>query len=158
MKVPEQNRGLAEQDPEVLLAMVCWGEARNQSPLGKAAVCHSILNRCKQKQRAIWQVVTKKWQYTSLMPSDPNYPKLFKPVEHDGLGAWAACWTAATEAMTGLSADPTNGATHYCVKGLWNLPPARPSRPKWHEAPPIASGTTVKKAEIGDHVFATTPW
>lgn len=157
MKFPDPKKALDEQDEDTLLAMACWGEARGEPPLGRIAMVHSVLNRTKQKHLSIKQVLLKKWQYDCFMPSDPNLHQLMDPVNHGGLGTWAICWRAATEAILGQSADPTNGATHYCVQALWNRPQLA-ARPKWFEAPEIAGGRTVLKLIVGHHVFATAPW
>jgi hypothetical protein len=83
---------------------------------------------------------------------------MMDPVAHGGLGTWAVCWRAAVEAIAGQTSDPTEGATHYVVKSLWNRPPLVALHPKWFEATEIASGRTKLKLEVGNHVFATCPW
>lgn len=158
MKFPDLSKSLEDQDPDTLLAMACWGEARGEPPLGRAAMVHSVLNRAKEKSQTIPQVLLKPWAYSCFILSDPNFHLLWDPAAHGGIGTWAVCWRAAVEAITGLSADPTNGATHYCVRSLWNRPPVRPAHPKWFEAPEIEAGRTVEKLAVGHHVFAKAAW
>lgn len=161
MRFPDAHLPLEHQEPDTLLAITVWGEARGESPLGRAAVAHSILNRCRQKGLTVAQVVLKPWQYSCFNKSDPNSHKIEKLVSSAGasvpLGEWAVCYTSAIEAIRGESSDPSAGATHYVVKKLW-MQPQTGRRAKWFELPCIANGTTKKTAVVDGHVFATTPW
>lgn len=151
-------RDLRHQDEDVLLAITVWGEARGQSSLGRSAVAHVVLNRMKEKNLSVADTVLRKWQFSCFNANDPNRHKLLDPVQSEGLGAWAVCWRAAVEAMTGQSADPTFGATHYCTLALWNRPSVDASTAKWFEQPCIDGRATVETARIGNHVFAKTRW
>lgn len=162
MDFPNPNKSLEEQDDPVLLAIGVWGEARGESPKGRTAVAHVILNRARLKKRSIADVLLAPWQFSCFNKADPNRDKIDKLVASGGksisLGEWAVCWRAAVEALAGQTADNTGGATHYCVRKLWARPTKPGAKPKWHELPCIADGTTKRTAVIDSHVFATTKW
>lgn len=161
MKFPDPGKPLAEQDPEVLLAITVWGEARGEGPEGKAAVAHVVLNRVKKKKSSIIKEALRPWAFSCFNKKKEHggqdVRRLLNPVEAEGLGSWATCWRAASEALAGQSADPTGGATHYCRRKLW-LCAAVAGRPQWHDLVEVASGRTKKTAVIGSHVFAITPF
>jgi len=161
VKFPDPSKPLREQDPEVLLSILVWGEARGEGPEGKAAVAHCVLNRVKLKKSSIAREALRPWAFSCFNKrkeqGGQDVNKLLRPVEAEGLGSWATCWRAASEALAGQSADPTGGATHYCTRKLW-LCAAVAGHPKWHDLAEVASGRTKKTAVIGGHVFATTPF
>lgn len=156
---PDKTKGLAEQLPLVLLAILVWAEARGEGPRGRAAVAHVVCNRMRQKGQTVAQVALKKWAFSCF--NDVKYggtppAMLLEPQLHDKASIWTLCVLAAAEALDGISADPTNGATHYCVRDLWACPAA--ATPKWHDIREIAAGRTRKTAVIGTHVFARANW
>jgi len=168
VKVPDPNLPLEQQDEDTLLAMLVWGEGRGEPTAGRAAIAHVPLTRVQVRvasgkvpsyslaQTILRNVNKRVYQFSCFNPSDPNREKLLHPIEAEGLGLWAACWTTAIEAIQGRSANPAPGATHYVVRRLWSRPTAVGRRPQWFEAPCIASGVTHFIAEIGSHVFART--
>ena len=165
MPYPDPAKPLAEQDPVVLLADTVWAEARGEGPLGQAAVAHTVCNRMRQKGQTVAQVVLKRWAFSCYnSPANGGIPleKLLDPIKFSSKVEWAACLKAATEALEGVSADPTNGATHYCVNALWGCPVAANKFgrriPKWHDIVEISRGTTVLCVKIRNHTFAKAPW
>lgn len=144
------------QSPEVLRAMCVWGEARGEPYIGKLAVAHVIQNREKRYRSTAAKVILKKWQFSCFLESDPNYTKLFRPLEHGPAEAWADSCRAVEEAARGAP-DPTNGATHYCTLPLWAIDDSMRRRPRWHSQEEIGTGRTVETARIGHHVFAVAP-
>lgn len=161
MKFPDQSRLVEEQDEDVLLAMLVWGEARGETPQGKLAVAYVPVERRKRRLEmkkssgnSLREIILTPYQFSCFNPTDPNRDKLLRPVESEGLLGWAACWSAAVAALTGQSENPAPGATHYVVRRLWSRPSAAGRRPKWFEEPCIKSGTTSFIASIGNHVFA----
>ena len=128
----------------ILLAVLVWREARNQSALGKLAVAWSVRNRVFKSGKTWYgddweEVVLKRWQYTSFEKSDPNATML--PGDPMKDIAWADSLQVAETAYFGLDTDPTGGATHY-----YN--PAVVAKPAWVSAP-----DTMFKVAIGDHRF-----
>src|SRR3990172_10413739 len=61
------------------LALAIWREARGEPQLGRTAVGYSILNRVARPSwwgRTVDEVITKKWQYSSLTdPRDKQLPR-----------------------------------------------------------------------------------
>lgn len=159
---PDPTRALAEQDERVLLAMLVWGEARNQPAAGQLAVAYVPLTRRsrsstqKRATSSLSSVILASQQFSCFNASDPNFPKLLHPIEHGGTASWYRCLGAAERALSGSAPNPAPGATHYCTTALWNRAPKHPDHPQWFEAPVIAAGVTTHVATIGDHVFART--
>lgn len=160
MTFPDPEKPLKDQDPLVLLAITVWAEARGEGPDSKSAVAHVVLNRVRKKKSSIAKEALRPWAFSCY--NDPKFGgqdvrKLLRPVETEGLGSWATCWRAASEAQAGQSADPTGGATHYCRRKLW-LCAAVAGHPKGHDIVEIYRGRTKKTFVIGSHVFAITPF
>lgn len=157
MKFPDQTRAIEQQDEDVLLSMLVWGEGRGEPPEGRSAIAHVPLTRMSLKLgTSLREIILKKKQFSCFNANDPNRAKLLRPVEHEGLGLWAACWRTACEAMTGQSVSPAHGATHYVVRKMWAQPAVNPTRPQWFERPCIVDGHTVMVAAVGGHIFART--
>lgn len=95
------------------LALVVWREARAEPYLGKLAVAYSILNRVARPSwwgRTLLEVVTKKWQYSSM--TDPNDRQLTTwPTSYDSV--WTECLTAAQHALEASEPNPAIGADSY---------------------------------------------
>ena len=120
------------------------GEARNQSPIGQAAVAHVIQNRVKNGQwgdNAMdvvmaphqfepWQ--TKAKALWAIPTSDPAYQRAGRIVDAVASGA----------------PDPTGGATHFLNAGTVK---GRGTYDTANGLPPWASGPA--KTTIGDHAF-----
>lgn len=163
MKFPDPERPLEQQDEEVLHAMLVWGEGRGEPSDGRCAIAHIPLERMKRRismgrksGNTLRETILSPWQFSCFNANDPNRAKLLRPVEHEGLGLWAACWRTALEARMGQSVSPVPGATHYVVRRLWSRPTAVNRRPKWFEEPSIKSGRTRFLGLVGSHVFART--
>ena len=165
MKFPDTRLPIEQQDEDVLLAMLVWGEARGEPPEGRVAVAHVPLTRLKKRNSVrsslnrkvtLRSIMLKRWQFSCFNKNDPNRVLLLRPVEAEGLGLWAACWRTAVEALMGHSANPAQGATHYVVRRLWSRPMAVVGRPQWFEHPLTEDGTTTFIAQVGSHVFART--
>jgi len=146
-------------DPLVCLAANIYFEAGNQSKKGKDAVAHATLNRVEHEKYPdnICDVVydaryTTSWkgnkvprrnecQYSWFCDGKSDRIQLLyangKPIGPNQR-TWKASVIAAAQAITGITQDPTNGATHY-----WN---PRLASPNW--------GYPVT-ATIGNHTFAT---
>lgn len=108
------------------LAFVIYREARSEALLTKIAVAHSVLNRVRNPKwwgTTVDQVVTKKWQYSSLTdPQDPQLARVWPLVSET---AWLECATVAEDALDGTSANPLPGADSYHDTSI--------APPKWTE-------------------------
>lgn len=159
---------LAEQPPELLLALTLYGEARGETALGKRAVAWVVRNRMAQAERYIAKrgrshplfgngtvagAVLKPWQFSCWNKGDPNLPKLLDIVqtngESAGAGLWAVLKAVAQGVLEGEWDDPTFGATHYCTLALWG-----DDNEQWYGQAEIEAGRTAETVQIGNHVFA----
>lgn len=158
MTFPDPTVTLHEQPEGALLALTVLGEAEGESPEGKAAVAHVVVNRMRQKARGVSDVALAPWQFSCWNAGTSRAQfladTLAKAAANIPMGMWAACWTAAHEALTGQSADPTSGASHYCTNNLWAVDDTEKRRPRWHSIQEIAAGNTVRTARLGGHTFA----
>jgi spore germination cell wall hydrolase CwlJ-like protein len=108
-----------------MLALCVYREARGESPLGKALVAQTILNRSKDPKkrwpRTVTGVILQPLQFSSFNKSDPNvsvFPK-------EGEPAWVECVSAAQRALQ--ANPPLTTANHYLTAALFNSP----KRPSW---------------------------
>jgi len=145
-RLPNPDLLLEKQEPEILLAMCLWGEARGQSVVGVAAVACTILNRMKRRDTDVAKVVLKPWQFSSFNKDDPNRAKLAFPLVHDTVHAWEKCYVIATLALQGALNDITLGSTHYYADSM-------PEPPYWADEKKGWKQT----AKIGGHTFGTAP-
>jgi hypothetical protein len=158
MEFPDPSRPIAAQTPEILHAMLVWGEARGEPTDGASAVAHVPLTRSKLSGNSLKDEILRPYAFSCFNYSDPNRHLLLDPAGHGGMGSWAIAWRLALEARGGQSANLAEGATHYVTKKLWGRPTTNPTYPKWFEHEVIESGSTKLVATLGSHVFATTPW
>lgn len=139
-----QDSKLYFQELEIdTLARTIWGEARGEGSIGMQAVAAVVLNRfavSEQKGRFWWgnsviDICQKPYQFSCWNRDDPNYRKLLNVDGRDMIFAKALA-IARRNLQENLS-DPTHGATHYHVAGIY---------PFWSRDQKV---TTV----IGNHIF-----
>jgi len=161
---PDPSLPLRDQDPTVLLALTVLGEARNQPFQGKVAVAQVVRNRMDAKDMTVAQVVLAPWQFSSFNPGDPNLTLIQDTVAKQAgniqpPGLWEECLQAAESALgTPREVDPTGGASHYVVAGLWATAAAKTKKAPWFSKRCIDSGVTEFLIQIGAHIFARTKW
>lgn len=158
-KLPVPGLPIEQQSDDVLAAMLVWGEARGEGPVGKLAVIWVAKNRVAKSGYPLRKVILRPYAFSCFLESDPNRSMMLEPLKHGSPQTWEACWDAAMFVLSGSEPDPTHGATHYCTvldaqgKPLWGRP-QHGRLPQWYEAPEIEAGRTVETARIGGHVFA----
>ena len=145
-KVPNPDLPFDQQDPDTLLAMCLWGEARGSGALGIAAVACVILNRMKLKGTGVREVILARKQFSSFNQEDPNHDKLAYPLKYGSTEAWERCASIAALALNGILSDPTGGASHYYADSM-------PKPPYWADEKKGWKQT----AKIGGHTFGTAP-
>lgn len=95
------------------LALVVWREARGATPEAQIAVAHSIMNRVARPSwwgRTLDEVVTKRWQYSSMAaPGDPQL--ITWPRVSDS--SWLAALGIAEGVLAGWIPNPFPGADSY---------------------------------------------
>ncbi len=127
--------------PIMLLALMGWGESRGEPEEGKYAVAWVARNRVYARRnygRGWEKVLLRKNAFSCFNDSDVNREKLEDLVFT--IGSWPSMkvhFVVAFNVYFGMGVDPTNGATHYFMRGL---------NPSW-------SRKMVKTVEIGNHVF-----
>lgn len=131
-----------EQEIDIL-ARTIYGEARGESIRGKEAVASVIINRVQRAKRrghywwgnTPYEVCKRPWQFSCWNINDPNREKILAVSANNK--NFQSCLRIARRAINGTLEDPTFGATHYHVKGLF---------------PPWARGHS-PRTEIGRHQF-----
>lgn len=142
--LPDPDKPFEKQDPEILLAMCLWGEARGSGIVGMAAVACVILNRMRLKGKTLAEVILAPKQFSSFNADDPNSSKLGYPLKHDTIQAWERCCTIARLALSGSLVDITKGASHYYADSML-VPPRWARTDPWKET-----------ARVGGHIFGIT--
>src|SRR5258706_3665893 len=125
------------------MARTIWGEARNQSIEGQAAVAYVIKNRSVKRGLSISQVCKQPLQFSCWNINDPNRNRMLS-LTLDSSPTFVESFGIACLVFHGSIPDPTDGADHYhTTKNVLNSK-------VW---PPIwASSMQVSKV-IGDHTF-----
>lgn len=108
---PEPATPLANQPAVVLLAMCVFGEARGASPEARRAVAQVIVNRARHPHRVfgsrpgvpleenLRRVILQPRQFSCFLESDPNYPKLLRPLDYEPPQVWRHCLDTARQAL-----------------------------------------------------------
>lgn len=100
-----------------IAARTLWGECRGESHAGKVAVAHVIRNRLAAGRfgKTVAAVCLAPLQFSCWNATDPNRHLM---LELDDLDAMLVdCHAAWAESE--MTADPTQGATHYRVIGTY---------------------------------------
>jgi spore germination cell wall hydrolase CwlJ-like protein len=134
-------RKALERMPEgILLALMGWGEARGEGPVGILAVMWVAKNRADKKDRALKDVLLQPYQFSCFNAHDPNLGKMLS-VEKDDPDGWGAALAIAKLVLSGFTRDPTGGASHFYAT---YIPP-----PYWAK---VTRGWT-ELTVIGRHIF-----
>ncbi|PIY80388.1 MAG: hypothetical protein COY80_03285 [Candidatus Pacebacteria bacterium CG_4_10_14_0_8_um_filter_42_14] len=115
-----------EDDSEVIiLARLIFGEARNQSMEAMVGVGWLIKNRVNANKKyfgsSYHDVILKNdgkyWQFSSFIPTDPNFKVLTDPLSSNSKEAdkqaWVIAYDIASKIIGDLVVDPTKGATFF---------------------------------------------
>jgi len=137
---PDEHKSIEDQSEGALLRMAAWAEARGEGPVGQLAVIYVIANRAAKSGKGIKHEILKPLQFSAFNPGDPNREKMLHA--HDlGPAGWAQVDAVADLFESGLTKDPTQGATHYYAHNVVD-PPWGPRDPRWQF-----------KAKINRHTF-----
>jgi len=137
-----REAGWANERAHTLLAMCLFGEARGESAEALRAIAQVILNRARHAHRVfgsrtgaslaenICRVILKPRQFSCFLESDPNYPKLFNPLDYEPPAVWQRCVDTAEEAFArGEQPDTlTLNSDHYFDDSLQTPTWADPSK------------------------------
>lgn len=141
VRSPREAAG-AEERAHTLLAMCLFGEGRGESPEAILAIAQVIVNRARHAHRVfgsraganlaenICRVILKPRQFSCFLESDPNYPKIFRPLDYESPAVWQRCVDAAEEAFArGEQPDAlTLNSDHYFDDSLQPPTWANPSK------------------------------
>jgi hypothetical protein len=109
--------------------LTCYGEARNQSTLGQQLVAQVIDNRATKHKLTPKQVCYQPDQFSCLISTDPNYPKLLEIAEDFEkallINPELAQVRAAVKGLDDFTTreeivEELEGATFYRVRGTVN--------------------------------------
>ena len=127
LPLPDPKKSFADQEPDVLLSMCLFGEARGESDDARRAVAQVVLNRAKFAHPVfgsqpgadfaenLRRVILKPRQFSCFLPDDPNCAKLLRPLDHERPEVWQRCLRAAQEALANRDRQDTLTANsdHY---------------------------------------------
>lgn len=166
MRIEKPAPGLAiEQQAEgLVLRLQVIGEARGEQDAGgrlESVAMLGVLHVDQNRQllpgrfhgKSLKEIALAPWQFSCFNENDPNREKLLDLWQTDP-ASWERADTVADLFESGLTLDPTGGATHYCTRALWDVPRLANGRARWHDSVEIASGRTRLTTVIGNHVFA----
>lgn len=122
--------------PDVdLLARLIYGEARGEGAMGKLAVACVAMNRAAKPGwwgRTLKEVILKPYQFSCFNAE-------YRDILIAPTGAiWDVCRSVASGVISGITVDPTNGATHFYADTI--------AAPSW-------AASMVETAHIGHHIF-----
>lgn len=141
MTRPDPSLHIEQQNESVVLRMLAWGEARNQSAIGIAAVLWVVRNRALKHDTSLKYEALRPLQFSCFNEGDPNRYKMLNACDEDPLG-WAKVDDVCTLFEAGHLHDPTLGSLNYYVTKM-------PTPPAWASA---ESGW-LTRAVIGAHSF-----
>ncbi len=119
--------------------MTAWAECRGEPELGQVAVCETIQRRTRLKyfsSGTVFSTVTRKYQFSCWLSSDPNYLPMFQIDSEDP--AVQAIIVAWERAKAGPEVVP-NAVLYANLEIL-------PKRPTWADPAKLV-------AKIGRHSF-----
>ena len=152
LPLPDPEKSLAQQAPDILLAMCLFGEARGEDDRTRRAVAQVALNRARHPHRVfgsrrdaslpnsglpnvglednLRRVILKPWQFSCFNPDDPNYAKLLRPLDYEEPAVWARCLECARQALAAADQPDTLTANsdHYFDESLQPPSWAKPAQ------------------------------
>ncbi|MBT7100563.1 cell wall hydrolase [Candidatus Poribacteria bacterium] len=99
-----------------ILAALLAGEARGEPVAGQLAVAHVVMNRARLGGwwgDTIRGVALKRWQFSTFNPPGDDKWDAVAVIADRLAVAGDDQWAVAEAALSGVTADPTDGATHY---------------------------------------------
>ena len=101
-----------------ILARTIYGEARGEGLIGQQAVANVVLNRMSLADQhphfgdgTATAACQDPWQFSCWNKNDPNSKILYNVKSDDKI--FTQCLQIASDALNGLLADCTNGATYF---------------------------------------------
>ena len=129
-----------QDQTEVILARMLWGETGGCSELEKIAVAYTAINRTeKSKGKAtLKEIILKPYQYSCFNEGTKSREFLKNPMEYDKKD-FLENIDLSKKILSGEYKDPTDGATHYYNPDLVKTP-------KWAKQ-------LKNLGKIGHHIF-----
>lgn len=113
--LPNPSFAIREQGAAMVLAMACWGEARDEGALGMLLFACVVRNRVAAAPRygQGWLgVLCRPYQVGCFDPDDRRYAQVRAPLTYDTHAVWEHACCAAYDVMEDRCRDLTDGATH----------------------------------------------
>jgi len=107
---------IEEQIPEVLFAMLLFGEARGEPFSGKVAVGSVVRNRTLHPRwwgHNLREVILKPFQFSCFNFNDPNREKLLVPWKWEDYPVYDECYEVAIGILENDLPDNTRRSDHY---------------------------------------------
>lgn len=140
---PIPGMPIEDQPEPAVLAMLCWGEARGESVVGKLSVLHVVRTRALKRDTSMKAEALRRKQFSCFNEDDPNRAGML--FAHSAKPAtWAECALVVELFLANVTLDPTKGATHYFVTKMDHPPAWGPGHADW-----------VEHIVIGHHTFGT---
>jgi spore germination cell wall hydrolase CwlJ-like protein len=124
--LPRPDMPVEDQLPEVLFAMLIFGEARGEEFAVKCAVGSVVRNRVEHPRwwgHDLKAIILKPFQFSCFNHGDPNREKLLWPLKHEENTVWDECYEIAVGILENDLPDNTGHADHYFDDSI--------SFPKW---------------------------
>ncbi len=111
---------MTDADRDILIgAMTAWQEARGEGPDGIRAVAHAEVNRLRAgkwySRKTLAGTCLLAYAFSGWMTSDPNRMASAEVSMSDPI--MVLCVQEVSDAIAGVTQDPTGGATHYYAAG-----------------------------------------
>jgi spore germination cell wall hydrolase CwlJ-like protein len=122
---PDRGRSLAQQSPDVLLAMLIFCEARFEPFIAKLSVGFVAVNRWNSGMfgETIKQVILSPDQFSCFDPSNPKHFSIYRPFDPALIEDWQVSFIAGIVAKLRVRRDPTDEALYF-HDGTVSSPPA----------------------------------
>ncbi len=116
IRLPLSSNTIEEQEDDILLAMLIFGEARGEIKEAKIGVGSVVKNRAEHPGwwgKTLHDVILKPWQFSSFNYNDPNRGKLLFPLKHESNEIWDECYLVSNGILNREIADNTQMSDHY---------------------------------------------
>jgi spore germination cell wall hydrolase CwlJ-like protein len=112
---PDRGRSLAQQSPDVLLALLIFCEARFEPFIAKLSVGFVAVNRWNSGMfgETIKQVILAPDQFPCFEPTNPKHFSIYRPFNPDLIEDWQVSFIAGMVAKLRVRRDPTENALYF---------------------------------------------
>jgi hypothetical protein len=122
--LPDHGRGLAQQNPDVLLAMLIFGEARHEPFVTKLSIGFVAMNRWNSGLfgDTIQKILLAPDQFQCFDPTNSKHLTIYNPTVYETLEVWQESFIAGLLAKLRLRIDPTDNAFYFHDESISSPP------------------------------------